>query len=186
MKTLSTLLAFALILGTTATVNAQFQQQINDGRLVQLPNMQLPNQIQSQVQSIMQQTFQQPYQYQQPYQIQQPVQQNMQQPPFWRYPSHPMITTRNQITGINPFTGGLDTQNTQVNNTYFDPTRELGRGSQRFVQRPVYDVQGRQIGMEQGMVWTNPITGVEHGELKTTTPNDKGGVHNQYRAQSAK
>lgn len=95
--------------------------------------------------------------------------------------------SENRFKGINPHTGGIDTQNEQVNNTYYDPSRAASEhnGTKRWVRRPVYGANGQVTGFEEGYVWRNSVTGVEHGNLKTVTENNQGGVHEQYRVQSA-
>ena len=100
---------------------------------------------------------------------------------------HPQYVTTDQFKGINPYTGGVDTHNEQVNNTYFDPNREASKnnGTRQWVRRPVYNANGQLTGYEEGWVWRNSVTGVEHGDLKTVTENDKGGTHTQIRAQMA-
>jgi hypothetical protein len=100
-------------------------------------------------------------------------------PPLMPYrPSVPQVVTPNTVTGYNPQTGGLNTANTQFNNTFFDPLRNQSQfNNRRWVQRPVYSTGGQVIGYEQGWVWNNAITGQEHGNLQTYTPNQTGGVH---------
>ena len=98
--------------------------------------------------------------------------------PYYR-PSVPAVVTPNAITGVNPQTGGLNTGNTQLNNTYFDPFRDQSQfnNSRRWEQRPVYNTFGQLTGYQQGWVWNNSVTGQEHGNLQTYTPNQFGGVH---------
>ena len=116
-----------------------------------------------------------------PHQIQPP--QHL--PPYHGRISNPVYVTPDRITGINDQTGGYDTGNQQVNDTYFDHGRNesINNGTKRFVRRPVYR-NGQVVGYEEGYVWNNSRTGQEHGELKTVTPNDKGGVHEQARVYS--
>ena len=106
-------------------------------------------------------------------------------PPYYGRPSNPYIVTPDQISGINPQTGGYDTRNNQINDTYFDQGRHSSQfnGTKRFVRRPVYR-NGQVVGYQEGYVWNNSQTGQEHGELKTVTPNDKGGIHTGIVAQS--
>jgi hypothetical protein len=105
--------------------------------------------------------------------------------PRYRLPQHPEIVTPNQIIGRNPF-GVINTGNRQIDNTYFDPARNLSanNGTKRYVNRPVYDANGQIVGYEKGYVWNNSVTGVEHGELKSVTDNGQGGVHEQIRSMS--
>ena len=95
--------------------------------------------------------------------------------------------TPNQFNGINPYTGGINTKNEQVDNSYYDQYREASKnnGTRRWVRRPIYDARGNIKGYQEGYVWTNSVTGVEHGELKNVTENDKGGVHEQIQVRSA-
>ncbi|MEM7455046.1 MAG: hypothetical protein AAF456_11910 [Planctomycetota bacterium] len=102
--------------------------------------------------------------------------------PYWDpyRPSLPVAATPNVITGYNPWTGGWNTANTQVNDTRFDFGRDMSanNGSRRWVNRPVYDAWGNITGYQQGYVWNNSFTGQEHGHLNTVTPNGMGGDHN--------
>ena len=101
-------------------------------------------------------------------------------------PSYPQFVTPSQVTGVNPWTGGLNTGNMQLNNTYFDYGRNGSQynGTRRWVNRPVYDSYGRITGHQQGYVWNNSITGQEHGDLNTRTPNGLGGENNTSVAYS--
>ncbi len=92
--------------------------------------------------------------------------------------SGPVYVTPTQFNGYNPQTGGWDTRNSQVNNTYYDYGRDASRynGTSQYVRRPVYNSAGQVVGYEQGEVWRNTYTGQEHGNLKTYTPNNTGGV----------
>ena len=102
------------------------------------------------------------------------------------YPSFPVHVTPVRFDGVNPFTGGVDSRNEQVNNTYYDPFRDASKnnGTRRFVRRPIYDSQGNVTGYQEGHVWTNSVTGVEHGELKNVTDNGLGGKHEQIQVNS--
>ena len=101
--------------------------------------------------------------------------------PYWgSRPSYPHFVTPSQVTGINPWTGGLDTGNLQVNNTYYDYGRNSSQynGTRRWVNRPVYDGYGNVTGYQEGYVWNNSFTGQEHAHLNTRTPNGLGGENN--------
>lgn len=102
------------------------------------------------------------------------------------YPQHPVYVSPDRFDGINPHTGGIDTKNEQIDNTYYDPNRESSKynGTRRWVQRPIYGANGQITGYQEGYVWTNSVTGVEHGELKNVTQNDKGGKHDQIQVKS--
>lgn len=96
---------------------------------------------------------------------------------FYGRPSVPVYGTPSVVTGYNPWTGGWNTGNTEVNNTYFDYGRggSQHNGSKRWVNRPVYDNYGNITGYQRGFVWNNSFTGQEHGNVTTTTPNGMGG-----------
>ena len=102
------------------------------------------------------------------------------------YPQYPVYVSPDQFDRINPITGGIDTKNEQIDNTYYDPNRERSKynGTRRWVRRPIYDGNGRITGYQEGYVWTNSITGVEHGELKNVTENNQGGKHDQIQLKS--
>ena len=103
------------------------------------------------------------------------------------YPQFPVSVSPDRFDGINPITGGINTKNEQIDNTYYDPNRESSKynGTRRWVQRPIYGSNGQITGYQEGYVWTNSVTGVEHGELKNVTKNNKGGTHEQIKVQSA-
>ena len=90
--------------------------------------------------------------------------------------SHPVYITPERFNGYTPW-GGINTRNHQVNNTYFDYGRNGSQynGTRRWINRPVYDTYGRVTGYQQGHVWNNSITGQEHGNVNTVTPNGHGG-----------
>lgn len=90
--------------------------------------------------------------------------------------SGPVLVSPERFNGYTPW-GGINTRNEQVNNTYFDYGRNGSRynGSRRWVNRPVYDSYGRIVGYQQGEIWNNSLTGQEHGNVKTVTPNGHGG-----------
>ena len=94
-------------------------------------------------------------------------------------PSVPVGVTPNTVTGWNPQTGGLNTTNSQVNNTFYDPGRNMSQfnNSRRWVRRPVFGTAGQVTGYQEGFVWNNTFTGQEHGNLQSYTPNQQGGVH---------
>ena len=100
---------------------------------------------------------------------------------------YPIYVSDNKVTGINPQTGGWDTENRQIDNT----VNQIGRnesqnnGTKRWVRRPVHDAQGKVVGYQEGYVWNNSYTGQEHGELINYTPNGSGGVNSQYQSRSA-
>ena len=94
-------------------------------------------------------------------------------------PQYPVVVTPNQFNGYNPNTGGINTSNTQIDNTAFDPYRNNSQfnGSKRWVSnRPIYK-NGQIVGYQQGWVWNNSVTGQEHGTVKNFTPNEHGGVN---------
>lgn len=96
-------------------------------------------------------------------------------------PQFPIWQSPRQVTNINPWTGGVDTAGTTVNNTVFDPWRNRSRnnGTQRQVNRPVYDNFGNIRGWERGVEWTNSVTGQTHFEKQVITPNVWGGVNRE-------
>ncbi|MCA9185195.1 MAG: hypothetical protein R3E01_00990 [Pirellulaceae bacterium] len=98
----------------------------------------------------------------------------------------PVYVTPNQVTGVNPITGGLDTTNQQIDNTTFQVGRNesMNNGTKRWVRRPVYNQAGQIVGYQEGYVWNNSITGQEHGNLVSYTPNNQGGVNEQHRSYS--
>ena len=98
--------------------------------------------------------------------------------PHYAQPRHPSIVTTPSFNGYNPW-GGIDTRNTQVDNTYFAPGRDASRfnGSARYVNRPVFDNYGRVVGQERGTEWYNPSTGQVHGNKQVYTPNGSGGTN---------
>ena len=99
---------------------------------------------------------------------------------------YPVLVSPNEISGINPWTGGLNTRNGQVDNTYFDYGRNGSQynGSKRWVNRPIYDSYGNISGYSQGYVWNNSLTGQEHGNVRDVTGNGLGGQHETIRAYS--
>lgn len=106
--------------------------------------------------------------------------------PVLPQPQYPVYVTPDRYDGINPYTGGIDTRNEQVDNTYYDPNRENSKynGTRRWVRRPIYGAHGQVTGYQEGYVWINSVTGVEHGELKNVTENNQGGKHEQIKLQS--
>ena len=102
------------------------------------------------------------------------------------YPQYPAHVTPDQFDGYNPYTGGIDTRNEQVGNTYYDRHREASKnnGTRRWVRRPIYDAHGKVSGYQEGYVWKNSVTGIEHAELQNVTANDKGGTHRQIEVRS--
>ncbi len=104
------------------------------------------------------------------------------------HPQYPVHVSADRFDGYNPYTGGIDTTNEQINNTYYDRHREASKynGTRRWVRRPVYDASGRVSGYQEGYVWNNSVTGVEHAELQNVTANNKGGTHRQISVSSAR
>lgn len=96
-------------------------------------------------------------------------------------PAYPILQTPTHITGVNPFTGGLNTGGTTVLNSVNAPGRmeSIGNGSAQFVTRPVVDQFGRVTGYQQGVAWTNSLTGQEHFQGNVVTPNGLGGSNTQ-------
>ncbi|HYH68628.1 MAG TPA: hypothetical protein VD866_28300 [Urbifossiella sp.] len=90
-------------------------------------------------------------------------------------PSTPVYVTPAAPIGVNPWTGGLDTTNTQLNSSYFDPGREAARFNGTL--RPVDDAAGNPVGRPTGVEWYNPATGRWNGDVRTVTPNGLGGLH---------
>ena len=186
MKTLTLTLVAAMFM-ITGPADAQLIQQGPNGWTLAIGN----SQAQAQVQTLPPAQTYPPVQTYPTQQTYPPVNPNHQTfgppqrvlPPHWALPQHPVIVTGNRTTGWNPYTGGTNTANEQVENTYFDPNRNAMRnnGSERFVQRPVYNEHGQIVGYERGYVWRNTITGAEHHELKTVTDNGQGGTHEQTR-----
>lgn len=104
----------------------------------------------------------------------------------WGRPTGPAIVAPNNITGINPLTGGLNTGNFQIDHSAFDPAREQSKhnGTMEYVQRPIYGQNGNIVGYQEGHVWRNSFTGQEHGELKNYTPNQFGGINENTQIRS--
>lgn len=100
-------------------------------------------------------------------------------PPFVPQPSMPLFVTPNTPTNINPFTGGIDTSNLQINDSAFDPGRDAAmfNGTMRNVDRAIYDPFGNIVGRQQGVEWYNPTTGRWNGDLNNQTLNGMGGVN---------
>lgn len=99
----------------------------------------------------------------------------------------PVHVTPNEFSGYNPYTGGWNTRNRQIDNTYFHYGRNGSQhnGTKRWVNRPIYDAYGNISGYSQGYVWNNSITGQEHGNVRDVTRNNTGGEHETIRAYSA-
>lgn len=120
----------------------------------------------------------------------QPVPQPQPQPhPGFIPPSqgqYPIYVTPNEVVGVNPHTGGLDTQNRQIDNTVLQHGRNESQnnGTKRWVRRPIHNAHGQVVGYQEGWVWNNSYTGQEHGELVNYTPNGQGGVNEQYQSRS--
>jgi len=86
--------------------------------------------------------------------------------------------TPTQVLGYGP-RGEIHTGNGQVMGSAYTPGRNVSQlnGSRRNVNRPVYDSFGNIVGYQQGTVWNNSLTGQEHGNVTTYTPNGTGGTH---------
>ena len=82
-------------------------------------------------------------------------------------PSHgqyPVYVSPNEVTGINPITGGLDTQNRQIDNTAYQYGRNESQnnGTKRWVRRPIYNSRGQVVGYQRDSKpssshWRKPI-----------------------------
>jgi hypothetical protein len=103
-------------------------------------------------------------------------------PPAPLYPQVP-ISSSTGVTGVNPFTGGLDTGGTTFFNSAYDPyrTASMFNGSMRPVNRPLPGG-----GVEVGVEWYNPVTGQVHGQTNQFRPNGLGGVNNQMNVYGAR
>ncbi len=103
-----------------------------------------------------------------------------------QYEQYPVWQSTPTFTGQNPWTGGWDTQKTVLENSVFDPYRELSKqfGAQQTVDQPLYDRFGKQIGWQKGVRWYNPVTKVWHGEVEEYTPNGTGGLQTSKRFNS--
>ena len=104
---------------------------------------------------------------------------------WYPYPSFPVIITQPQITGMNG-NGGLNTGNTMINNSAFDPFRHSSQfnGTMQNVNRPVYDQWGNVVGWRVGQQWRNSVTGQLHGNTQIIRPNGMGGMHTTNHAWS--
>lgn len=100
-------------------------------------------------------------------------------PPGPFQPAQIQFQTPQQISGFNPWTGGWNTQNTNISTTVFTPGRDQSRfnGSARPVNRPVYDNFGNLRGWERGTEWTNSFTGQIHKDTQIYSPNGIGGTN---------
>lgn len=105
---------------------------------------------------------------------------------FYPQPSGPAIVTSNQVSSIDPFTGAVNTSNTQIDHSAFAAGRleSMNNGTKRWVNRPIYNSMGQVVGYQEGYVWNNSLTGQEHGNLTNFTPNNSGGVHVQQQTRS--
>lgn len=83
-----------------------------------------------------------------------------------------------QVTGYGP-NGEIHTGNATVHGSTFTPGRNLSQqnGTRQQVQQPIYDQNGNVVGYQAGTVWQNSITGQQHGNVTTYTPNGTGGMH---------
>ncbi len=100
-------------------------------------------------------------------------------PPGPFQPAQIQFQSPQQISGFNPWTGGWNTQNSNISTTVFTPGRDQSRfnGSARPVNRPVYDSWGNLRGWERGTEWTNSMTGQTHKDTQIYTPNGIGGTN---------
>jgi len=100
--------------------------------------------------------------FQQPY--------SLPQPQGYHIPGH--------VTGYGPY-GQVHTGSGYVAGSAHATGRNFSQnnGTRRQVQRPIHDGYGNVIGYQQGTVWNNSITGQEHGNMTTYTPNSTGGTH---------
>lgn len=83
-----------------------------------------------------------------------------------------------QVIGYGP-QGQIYTADGQVMGSALAPGRGISQfnGTQRQVQQPIYDNFGNIVGYQEGQVWNNSITGQQHGNITTYTPNGSGGYH---------
>lgn len=108
-------------------------------------------------------------------------------PRHWNRPNRRFVTPQ-QITGFDPWTGTVHTQNQEV----FESVNDFGRnqsrnnGTLRRVNRPIYDRFGNLTGYERGVEWRNSLTGQRHHETVKTTVNNNpwGGVNNTISTRS--
>ena len=95
-------------------------------------------------------------------------------------PSVPIIVTSPVVVGTNARTGGVNTQNTQINSSVYDygRTESINNGSLRHFHREVYAQDGRTVvGYEQGHEWYNSYTNRWHKQSSVYVPNNQGGVN---------
>lgn len=98
------------------------------------------------------------------------------------YPSFPVIVSPTQVTGFNPYTGGLNTGNTVIHNSAFDPYRNFSAGIPGNLQPVSRPATGG--GWEVGQQWYNPVTGQFHGNTQIIRPNGLGGVQTTQKFYS--
>ena len=98
----------------------------------------------------------------------------------------PAIVTPNVVDNYDPYTGTLNSSNTQVDHSAFNQHRNssINNGTLRDVRRPIYDQMGNLVGFSEGQVWNNSVTGQEHGNLSNTTVDQNGNVHRQRQVTS--
>lgn len=101
-------------------------------------------------------------------------------------PSGPAIVSSNQVSSVDPLTGAVNTSNIQIDHSTFAPGRveSMNNGTKRWVTRPIHNSFGQVVGYQQGWVWNNSMTGLEHGNLQNFTPNGLGGMHVQQQTRS--
>ena len=99
-------------------------------------------------------------------------------------PQNSMTVTPAQFTGPNPQTGAPNTFNYQIEGSAFTPGRSASfhNGSAVWQRERVYDPYGRVVGYQEGWKWQNSYTNQPHFQGQVYTPNQYGGVNQQYRA----
>ena len=92
--------------------------------------------------------------------------------------NQPIYQSPGQVLGYGP-QGQIYTGDGQVMGSAFAPGRNMSQhnGTQQVVQKPMYDNFGNIVGYQSGTVWRNSLTGQQHGNMTTYTPNGSGGHH---------
>ncbi len=95
-----------------------------------------------------------------------------------RMMNQPIYQAPGRVLGYGP-QGQIYTGGGQVMGSVLTPGRDASQhnGTQRAVRQPIYDNFGNIVGYQQGTVWNNSITGQQHGNMTTYTPNGSGGYH---------